>query len=121
MRFIQMWILPSERGLPPSLEQRVFTKEDRADRLLRVISGDGGDAVRVHQDADVFVSSLSQGVSAAHTLGEGRGAYLYVISGATSMNGQPLKSGDAAAIEGEPELALEADESSELILVDVRL
>ncbi|HEX9312883.1 MAG TPA: pirin family protein, partial [Actinomycetota bacterium] len=38
MRFIQMWIMPRERGLAPSVEQRVFTKEDRTDRLLRIIS-----------------------------------------------------------------------------------
>ena len=53
MRFIQMW-MPSELGLEPGVEQKVFTEEDRTDRLLKVISGDGGDAVLVHQDAHVF-------------------------------------------------------------------
>ena len=51
MRFIQMWIMPREQGLQPSVEQKVFTKDDRAGRLLRIISGDGGEAVSVHQDA----------------------------------------------------------------------
>ncbi len=55
MRFIQMWILPRERGLEPSVEQKVFTKEDRTDRLLSVISPDGADAVLVHQDASVYI------------------------------------------------------------------
>ena len=40
------------------MEQKVFTEEDRTDRLLKAISGDGGDAVLVHQDAHVFVSRL---------------------------------------------------------------
>ncbi|MGQ0668804.1 MAG: pirin family protein, partial [Actinomycetota bacterium] len=31
MRFIQMWIMPRERGLTPGVEQKVFTKEDRTD------------------------------------------------------------------------------------------
>lgn len=120
MRFIQMWILPAERGLPPSVEQKVFTKEDRTDRLLRVVSGDDGEAVLVHQDASVYVSSLSQGTSVSHPLGEGRGAYLYVISGTIALNGEPMKTGDAAAIEREPQIVIEADESTELVLVDVR-
>src|SRR5947209_10521481 len=47
MRFIQMWIVPGDRGLPPSVEQRVFTREERTDRLLRVVSGEGGNAVLV--------------------------------------------------------------------------
>src|SRR6266571_8062149 len=29
MRFIQFWILPDAPSLPPSLEQRQFTREDR--------------------------------------------------------------------------------------------
>src|SRR5205823_4841271 len=66
MRFIQMWIMPAERGLPPSVEQKVFTREDRTDRWLRIISGDDGESVRVHQDASVFVSSLSAGTSVEH-------------------------------------------------------
>src|SRR5919106_238609 len=42
MRFIQMWILPNERGLSPDLEQQVFGEADRTDRLLEVVSPDGG-------------------------------------------------------------------------------
>ena len=56
MRFIQMWIMPNEQGLTPGVEQKVFTIEDRTDTLLKAISGDGGEAVLVHQDAHVFVS-----------------------------------------------------------------
>ncbi|HEY8489560.1 MAG TPA: pirin family protein, partial [Dehalococcoidia bacterium] len=41
MRFIQMWIIPRERDLPPSVEQKVFTREDRTNRLLPVITPDG--------------------------------------------------------------------------------
>src|SRR2546421_4418705 len=63
MRFIQMWILPRERGLPPGVEQKVFTREQRIDRLLEVVSPENGEAVLVHQDARVFVSSLSPGIA----------------------------------------------------------
>ena len=121
MRFIQMWILPADLGLEPSVEQKAFTREDRTDRLLRVVSGEGGDAVLVHQDVHVYVSSLSQGRSVSHDLADGRGAYLYVISGAISMNGETLKTGDAAAIESESEIAIDATEPSELVLVDVAM
>ncbi len=121
MRFIQMWIVPNERGLPPGVEQKVFTRQDRTDRLLRIISGDGGDSVLVHQDAHVFVSRLSVGRRVEHALADGRGAYLYVIEGDASVNGERMGTGDAAQITREPSIGIEAATDAELILVDVSL
>jgi redox-sensitive bicupin YhaK (pirin superfamily) len=121
MRFIQMWIMPRERGLRPSVEQKVFTKQDRTGRLLRVLSPEGGDAVMVHQDAGVYVSSLPVGVSVSHKFREESAAYLYVIEGAVGLNGERLQTGDAARIQEEPEITIEAEQPSELILVEVRL
>jgi quercetin 2,3-dioxygenase len=123
MRFIQMWIVPAERGLSPGVEQKVFSEAERTDRLLRVISGDGGDAVLVHQDAHVFVSHLNPGVSVTHLLGEGRGVYLYVIEGDVSVDGERMAGGDAAEIWDRSEITIDAAPSmeAEIILVDVRL
>jgi len=119
MRFIQMWIMPSEPGLAPGVEQKVFTQQDRTDTLLRVISGDGGDAVLVHQDAHVFVSRLNVGARVEHALGDGRGVYLYVIEGDAEVNGEHMHTGAAAQITNERLVAIAATAASELILVDV--
>jgi redox-sensitive bicupin YhaK (pirin superfamily) len=121
MRFIQMWIMPNERGLPPGVEQKVFARDDRTDLLLKVISGDDGEAVLVHQDADVYVSRVTAGNRVRHELGEGRGAYLYVIEGDVSVNGEAMSTGDAAQIVDESSIAIEASMDAELILVDVAL
>jgi redox-sensitive bicupin YhaK (pirin superfamily) len=121
MRFIQMWIVPAERGLEPGVEQKVFTEEDRTDRLLRAISGDGDGAVSVHQDAHVFVSRLGRGAEVAHELGAGRGVYLYVIEGETEVLGEVMATGDAARIWDEPSIPIRANASTELIAVDVSL
>ncbi len=123
MRFIQMWIVPADRGLSPGVEQKVFSETERTDRLLRVISGDGGDAVLVHQDAHVFVSHLNPGVSVTHLLGEGRGVYLYVIEGDVSVDGERMAAGDAAEIWDRSEITIDAAPSmeAEIILVDVQL
>ena len=119
MRFIQMWIVPSERGLTPGVEQKVFTQQDRTDTLLRVISGDDGDAVLVHQDAHVFVSRLNAGVTVEHALGDGRGAYLYVIEGDVEVNGERMETGSAAQVTAEERVGITATATSELIFVDV--
>jgi len=119
MRFLQFWILPDTPELDPSVEQRQFTREDRRNRFLPVIGPKGGRVVSVHQDAEVYVGAFELDARADFKVDDGRGGYLYVIGGAISMNGEMLKTGDAAAIEGEPEIAIEANEPSELLLVDV--
>ncbi len=121
MRFIQMWIMPAERGLEPGVEQKVFTREDRTDRLLRAISGDGGDAITVHQDVHVFVSRVSAGVQLRHEQRPGRGSYLYLIEGEAEVAGEAMGTGDAAQITDETAVPIEARDVSELILVDVGL
>jgi redox-sensitive bicupin YhaK (pirin superfamily) len=121
MRFIQIWIMPAQQGLTPGVEQKVFTKQDRTDTLLRAISGEGGDAVLVHQDAHVFVSHLTPGTSVEHDVGEGRGVYVYVIEGDVRVNGESMGTGDAAQIRDETRVIIEAVADTELILVDVNL
>ena len=121
MRFIQMWIMPDEPGLPPGVEQKMFTQQDRTDTLLRVISGDDADAVLVHQDAHVFVSRLNAGARVDHAIGDGRGVYLYVIEGDAQVNGERLETGSAAQITAERAIGIAATAVSELIFVDVAL
>ena len=118
MHFIQMWIMPEERGLTPSVEQKVFTKEDRTNRLLEVIAPEGrGGAVKVHRDASVYICHLEQDKAVEQSLEEGFGAYLFVIEGEVDLNGERLAAGDAAIIQDERRLAISARQPSELILV----
>jgi redox-sensitive bicupin YhaK (pirin superfamily) len=119
MRFIQIWILPDTGGLPPAVEQRVFTREDRSNRLLKVIGPEGSEVVKVHQDASVQVASLAPGVEVVHPIGRGRGVYGYLIDGAATFGGEELATGDAVKVTDEAQLAIRASAQSELILVDV--
>ena len=121
MRFIQIWILPDTPDLPPEVEQRVFTRDDRTNRLLRVIGPEGGEVVKVHQDASVWVARLEPGVEVTHALGEGRGAYVSLIEGRATFDGEPVATGDAAKVTEQPELRIRAEDLCELILVDVPL
>ena len=119
MRFLQFWILPDTPSLPPSIEQRQFTRDDRRGHLLQVI-GREGDMVTVHQDAGVWVSILDAGASVEHVFDEGRAGYLYLIDGETRMNdADTLSTGDAVKLFGPDELRLTANADTELILIEV--
>ena len=119
MRFIQIWILPDTPDLTPNVEQKVFTKQDRHNRLLEVLSPDGGDAVMVHQDANLYVASLDEGVEVTHEIGGGRGVYVYLIEGRAQFDGLAVTAGDAAKVSDQPDLTITAHATSEVILCDV--
>jgi redox-sensitive bicupin YhaK (pirin superfamily) len=140
VRFIQMWILPHTPALPPSCEQRIFTKEHRRNRMLVVFCPDTSlpayseaaesqglpQPIPVHGNAVVAITSLEAGNSAEYVLtagGTGKGpsgGYLYVISGKVVLNGDiELGMGDAAKIFDEHAIHIAAAENSEAILVDV--
>jgi quercetin 2,3-dioxygenase len=121
MRFIQMWIMPDRAGLPPGVEQKVLTRDDRRNRLLAAMSPDGGEGVKVHGNAAVYISSMEPGLSLDHKVPSGMGGYLYVISGELEVDGERLSTGDAAKIWEEPEITLRAVDETELILVEVDL
>ena len=122
MRFIQFWILPSERGLQTAVQQRQYTVEDRTDRWLQIMGPAGEEGLDLAQDARALISRLTSGNELKHSFEPGRGGYLYVVDGQVDLAaGASLGTGDAAKIEGPQDLVLSSPDRSELILVDVPL
>ncbi|HEY3364693.1 MAG TPA: pirin family protein [Symbiobacteriaceae bacterium] len=126
LRLCQIWILPAVPGLPPSYEERHFDRAERLGRLLPVVSpgtAEPGAAepgtMRLHQDTTFYVCSLDSGAQVEHRAQNGRRAYLFVISGEVTLNGETLAGGDQARITGVPDLAIQAREPAELILIDL--
>ena len=120
MRFIQMWFIPSERGLDPSVEQKAVEKRDRTNRFLPLVSNEHKDALPIHSDASVYSCFLQKGRSLKHPLSEGHGAYLYVLEGTpVEANGSRIPVLGAAQITGAMDLHMSTDGGAELLLVDV--
>ncbi len=121
LRFIQFWILPSVQGLETSVQQRQYRLEDRTDRWLQIMGPAGTDGLDLAQDARALVSHLTDRGKLEHTFAPGRGGYLYVIDGRVSLDGDAMRTGNAAKITGEIELELATDVAAELILIEVPL
>jgi quercetin 2,3-dioxygenase len=121
MRFIQFWILPSVHGLQTTVQQRQYTLEDRTDRWLQIMGPAGTDGLDLAQDARALVAHLTEHGSLRHAFGALRGGYLYVIDGRITIEGDELRTGDAAKVTGAVELGIRTDLAAELILVDVPL
>lgn len=120
LRLVQIWIEPRTLSNPPRWEQKAFTKADRENKLLPVVSsGNISGSLAIDQDAAIYVSSLAAGKSVAHTSAPKRNGYLFVIDGEVELNGQPLHRGDQARIRDETDLKIQASKDSELILLDI--
>lgn len=120
VHFLQLWILPRQRGLEPRWEQRQFELAERRGKLLPVVSsGELPGTLKIDQEARIYVSSLEPGQKAFQPIAPGRKGYLFVIQGGLALNGTPLAAGDQARIADEPELRIEPDRDTELILLDL--
>lgn len=121
MTFLQIWIMPREADLEPSMEQRTVDPKERLNKFLTLVSDKNPDALPIAQDAEFVVSSLEKNRSASYALPDGYGAYLLVASGQIQVNGNAASEGDAVMISDTPAVDVKADKASELAMVVVRV
>ncbi|WP_017720404.1 pirin family protein [Kamptonema formosum] len=120
VHLLQIWILPAEKGLPPSYEQKMYSAESKRGVFRLIASRDGRDgSVTVHQDMDLYATVLSAGERAVRALRPDRHAWVQVARGEIALNGAVLKAGDGAAISEESRLAVEAKDTAEVLLFDL--
>jgi quercetin 2,3-dioxygenase len=116
----QIWLFPKYKDSVPSYEQKQFTDEDKKDKLRLIASPDGADgSVTIGQDAKVFASMPSVGTTLHYELGKDRGAWLQVISGSVTVDGNTLENGDGAGIDDETMVDIKANADSHLLLFDL--
>ncbi len=120
VRLLQIWILPDTNGLAPSYEQKTFGPEQKRNQLCLAASGSAKpNAVRIHQDVELFVADLGADKSVEHVLGHRRHAWLQMTKGNVRVNGELLRKGDGAAVSNEKGLMIQATERSEFLLFDL--
>jgi len=116
----QIWLLPERNGLKPEYEQRKFSEADKQGRFRLVASPEGKDgSLTIHQDARLYLANVDEGTALNHALQSGRHAWLQVLRGRVTLNGQTLSAGDGAAISEERGLEVAGQEDSELMLFDL--
>lgn len=99
VHFLQIWIEPNVKGIPPSYEEKHFDQASKSGQLRLIASPDRRDgSVLIYQDAYLYASILSAGDALEHRIADGRTAYVHVIKGQIDVCGNTLKTGDALKI-----------------------
>lgn len=118
--FLQIWIEPSERGIAPGYEQKNFADATKRGVLRLVAAPDGAQgAVTIHADARLYAGLFDGGESATLALQPGRKAYVHLVRGALTVNGQRLRAGDALAMADEAEVSVSDGEQAEVLVFDL--
>lgn len=117
----QIWIIPTQEGGEPSWGSKPFPKGDRAGQFVTLASGFAGDsdALNIRTDARVTAATLNAGQQTQYELEPGRKAYLVGATGRYRVNGVIANARDGVAISGETTLLIEAEQDSEIVLVEV--
>jgi redox-sensitive bicupin YhaK (pirin superfamily) len=111
---------PSEVGLDCSHEQERFATAERHNRLCVIASPDGRKkSLRIHQDALICSSVLDPGHHLIHELAPRRSAWLHIIYGEANLHDIILTQGDGVGVTNEPSVSLTAQESTEMLLVEL--
>lgn len=119
-RLLQIWILPSRKGVKPNYDQRAFPEAARRGKLCLLASGDPADgAIHLEQDARIHGSVLADGETISFEPLPGRGTWVQVARGVLTLNGVALGEGDGAAVEDERRLTLAAPSRAEFLLFDL--
>jgi len=120
VHFLQIWLLPARRGLPPSYEQKTFPDSEKQGRLRVIASPDGRDgSVTIHTDAVLHAGLFGPGQRATLELAPGRHAWVHVARGSVRVNGQELGAGDGAALSAEPAVHIEGTQGGEVLVFDL--
>jgi redox-sensitive bicupin YhaK (pirin superfamily) len=120
VHFLQVWIVPDERGLKPAYGQLAFDREAAAHSFVLLASRDGRQgSIQVHQDVDLWGTSIGAGQGRELRLRPGRHAWIHVARGSVSVNGTLLGEGDGAAVSGEEGLQFRSETGGEALMFDL--
>ena len=121
VHFLQIWIMPDQRGLQPGYEEKHFDRKSRQGKLKLVGSQDGRDnSVTIHQDVNLYLASLAKSDRLTYQIDDNRAVWLQVTKGEVKLNERLLQAGDGAAIIDETEMAIAGSSSdSEILLFDM--
>lgn len=121
VHLLQIWIFPDKNGIPPSYEQKTFSKEEKRNRLLLVASQNkAAGVVTIEQDAHLFAGVLDKDFVLNQALDSSRLYWLHIVRGNLDIGGKEYSAGDALGFENEAMLQAKAlSQDTEVLLFDM--
>jgi redox-sensitive bicupin YhaK (pirin superfamily) len=123
LRFLQIWILPDAEGYPPNYGDYRFEFAERVGKWLPIATSvdntENEAPIKIHQDMNVYATSIAAGEQIAFSVEAGRQAYMVLIEGEAVVNSIEVHRKDAVEIT-EENVQILASEQAHLILLEMK-
>lgn len=123
VNFLQIWIIPEEKGVTPNYEQRKFDLAKQKNSLQTVVAPKDkleGNALPISQQAYIYRSDLdTEKVIEVEVKNENNGLYIFVIEGEIEVAETRLNSRDAIGVSEVSKVEIKANKPSKLIIIEV--
>ena len=118
--FLQIWIQPNVKNIPPSYEQKTVPTTSKEGNLKLIASPHGAeDAVLIHADAKLYAGLFDGDQQTLLALDPNRKAYVHLIMGDLVVNGEKLTTGDAVLMEKEQQILITDGRKAEVLVFDL--
>jgi redox-sensitive bicupin YhaK (pirin superfamily) len=118
--FLQIWLMPNAKGIAPSYEQKSIPASEKRGNLRLIASPAGANgAVTLNADAALYAGLFEGSETAELTIDPTRKAYVHLVRGALTVNGNPLLAGDALMLDGESQITLSEGADAEVLVFDL--
>lgn len=121
VKLLQIWVIPNKMNVTPRYDQISIEEHSVQNDFQQILSPNADDAgVWIHQDAWFNLAKFDKGFSKEYNIHkEGNGVYVFVIKGKAKIGEQILDERDALGIWDTNNFVLEAEENSEILLMEV--
>ena len=117
LHFLQIWIVPQQRGLTPGYQQQRFAPTAGIQLIAAPEGRDG--SLLLHQDASLYHVVLAAEQQTTWSVAPSRTLYVHLIRGAMRINGETLQSGDGVAMTDIATVQLHGSTATEALLFDL--
>jgi len=119
-RLLQIWIVPQQKGLPPSYQELCVNELKKENVLTQLASNDEREGIiKIHQDVHLYYAYLRDDKAVKYNIAQGRGVWIQIVKGEATINGINCRQGDGISIENEKEIDLRSTKEGEFLLFDL--
>ncbi|MDD5579683.1 MAG: pirin family protein [Methylobacter sp.] len=128
VNFLQIWILPKKRNIPPRYSQKRFDPNDRKNQFQLLVSPEeispeeNLQAISINQDAYFSMANIDSNNSIDYKVHKKtNGVYIFIISGQVKIVSHELSARDGMGITDVSSITLNARENSQVLCIEVPL
>lgn len=121
VNLLQIWVFPKLRNIAPRYDQKTYNLDDAIGKFKTIVSPEKSeDLMWINQDAFFSLGKFMPKQHADYKIKHpGNGAYVFMIEGEATINGQKLGKRDAMGIWDTDSFPIDIDSDAEILIIDV--